>query len=120
MPARRLEYFGDPLGSYQLVLGDEVVGSFQALVEDGPESRNAPQLTLKRGTLISDDLVRWREAFVAGRGVRRSGRVVRTQPGGGTVAKWLFTNAVPVTVRATSGSLVVSEVVIAVEKVEHG
>jgi hypothetical protein len=123
MPTRRTEDFGDPIGRYQLRIEDQVVGSFTTLSDADPG-----HLTLKRGYIRSEDLLRWRQEFVAGRGVRKSGSVEQTRPGRGVVGRWIFTNALPMklsvlgmaSMDGKGNDVLTEEMVIAVEKVERG
>jgi hypothetical protein len=124
MPTRRTEGFGDPIGQYnfRVEIDGVAAGHFQ-VVEGMEGGARATHLTLKRGYLPSDELIGWRNEFLAGRAKRKPAELTQIGTLGRVVARWKLGYALPsgawnVPLRSTGGA--VEQVQIAVEKVERG
>lgn len=79
-----------------------------------------PNLRLRRGLAVSDELWKWHEQFLLGKGKRRDGVVELLNDAGDTVRTWRFRRGLPVrwagpALNATVSAVAVEELEIAHE-----
>jgi len=125
MPTRRTENFGDPIGNYNFrVEIDGVAAGYFTAVEGIEGAEKSTHLTLKRGRLPDEDLVRWRKEFLEGRARRRPAELAQIGALGRVVARWKLGLALPSGVWKVPPVLgketAVEQLQIAVEKIERG
>jgi len=75
-----------------------------------------PNVKLRRGAAISQDLWSWHEQFLLGKGKRRDGVIELLDDGGNTVATWRFRRGLPV--RWAGPALHAGTSAVAIEEIE--
>ncbi len=75
-----------------------------------------PNLRLRRGLAVSDELWRWHEQFILGKGKRRDGVIELLNDAGDTVRTWRFRRGLPV--RWAGPALNANVSAVAVEEIE--
>lgn len=79
-----------------------------------------PNVRLRRGLAVSEELWKWHEQFILGKGKRRDGVIELLNDGGETVRTWRFRRGLPVrwagpALNATASAVAVEELEIAHE-----
>lgn len=73
-----------------------------------------PNIRLRRGLAVSEELWKWHEQFILGKGKRRDGVIELLNDGGDTVRTWRFRRGLPVrwagpALNATASAVAVEE-----------